>query len=694
MKIRAWVLAVVLLAGAERAAGASHEVLYGPPPAWVKPPPAPTASATPAGAPVRIIYSDQQTRLDSGGDETYAAYRMKILTPQALSAGNIAATWNPSSDDLTVNVLKIFRGDTVIDVLATTKFQVIQRENNLDYNMLDGQLTATLQTPGLQVGDELEFAATIRRSDPVLGQRSTGFMQMPLASTLGAHRARLVWTDPKTVRWRASPDLGESPLSDTNGQHELIFELRDPKSVVIADGAPARVNMRRNIEFSGFSSWADVSNLFEPLFEQASRLAPDSPVREEAAKIAGATSDPVQRAEAALKLVQDKIRYVYVGLNGGNYRPASADETWARRFGDCKAKTVLLMTLLRELGVSSEAVLVNPEGGDGADERLPTPFAFDHVLVRATIGAKTYWLDGTRLGDEHLSTLPAPTFRWALPVRSGPVTLEAVPAEPLSLPQLIEVTTIDASAGFGVPAKVEVEEVLRGDGVFQMKSQLSGLSPEDAERAEKAYWRQQATWFEPGAVSWRYDEAQSLVVLKVTGQGRLDWDGDDQDGRSYQIPGAGFTPPNEFRRPAEQDQAAPWVTGFPRFRCWVTTIKLPATTSKWKWDYGSSPVNLRMGGVAYWRQASLQADVMRTVMSSNVYLPEITAAQAREVNSRLPSFDNKISTVFQRENTRAPVRGAAQAAGPQSTSDAPPIDWTGPAPACSAPASTTASVTR
>ena len=37
---------------------------------------------------------------------------------------------------------------------------------------------------------------------------------------------------------------------------------------------------------------------------------------------------------------EDKPACVYVGLDGGNYRPAAADDTWHRRFGDCKAKTV------------------------------------------------------------------------------------------------------------------------------------------------------------------------------------------------------------------------------------------------------------------------------------------------------------------------------------------------------------------
>lgn len=80
----------------------------------------------------------------------------------------------------------------------------------------------------------------------------------------------------------------------------------------------------------------------------------------------------MDRAAAALKLVQQDVRYIYIGLNGGNLSPATAEETWQRRYGDCKAKTVLLLALLRELGIEAEAVLVNNSGADdGLDERLP-----------------------------------------------------------------------------------------------------------------------------------------------------------------------------------------------------------------------------------------------------------------------------------------------------------------------------------
>lgn len=620
---------------------------YAAPPTWLRPAPTPTSAPSPDGLPVRVVFFDEQTRAGEGGVDIYSNYRLKVLTPPGLEVGNLTRSWNPSTDDLVVHSLKIIRGGHVIDVLAKNKFRVIERENNLAYAMLDGTLTATLQVPGLQVGDELEFATTLRRRDPTFGGNVSGGIVLPAVGGPGVYRVRLVWPKGEALSWRATPDLGPLTVQTRGPEREIVDELRDPTTSPLADGAPARFNIRRLVEFSEFRTWGDVAHALWPVFASAETLAPTSPIRAEVAKIASSAADPAARAEAALQLVQDRVRYVFVGLDGGAYRPATADETWSRRFGDCKAKTVLLIALLRQLGIESEAVLVNSAGGDGLDKRLPTPAAFDHVLVRIQIEGKTYWLDGTRQGDRRLTALPPAPSRWSLALREGPTDLAAITAEPPILPQQSIVLDVDASAGFTVPAKVREERAIRGDGVWATRTQLSSLSAEDAQRAVKAYIHEDEPWIDPATASWRYDEVQGTLILVITGEARPAWQGNDQNGHSLAVYNAGFAPPSELKRPKEQDQAAPWLTEFPDYKRWTTIIRLPPSTAKWQWSYSALPSNVRLGGVSYQREASLTDGVLRTTMSRRVYLSEITPDQAQEVNDGIASFDNNVSQVYQ-----------------------------------------------
>jgi hypothetical protein len=70
-----------------------------------------------------------------------------------------------------------------------------------------------------------------------------------------------------------------------------------------------------------------------------------------------------------------------------------------RRYGDCKDKSLLLMTILDELKIPSKIVLLQVGRRHGLEKVLPSPQMFDHAILRATVDGKNYYLDPTRLGQ-------------------------------------------------------------------------------------------------------------------------------------------------------------------------------------------------------------------------------------------------------------------------------------------------------
>jgi hypothetical protein len=651
---------------------ASNEVRYAAAPNWTIPVPVPTDAVTPPGASVRIKYQDFQVYAGPNGSEYFTATRLSILKPEGLAAGNIQLAWSSDAGDATMHFLRIIRDGKTINVLDAAKFQVLRREEDLENAVLNGKLTAVLQVPGLQVGDDIEFAATVRHKDPTLGDHFSGVMQLTPGGTPGAFRARVVWPQARRVNWRTSRDLPPVQEAARGSVKEVVVELRDPSAAVGTRGAPDRFNIRRLVEFTDFDSWREVSARIWPLYDKAAVLPRGSPVRQEVARIAAATQDPQRRAEAALQLVESQIRYVYVGLDGGNLTPATVADTWTRRFGDCKAKTVLLLAMLRELGIEAEPVLVQTPGGDGLDERLPSPGQFDHVLVRARIAGTLHWLDGTRLGDISLAGVPVPNYRWVLPLRNGGADIEAIPPVSPVAPDLISVLEIDASGGFRERANVRAQTIIRGDEGYALQVQLSAMTPADAERGLRSYWQQGNNWIEVDTARWTFDEAGRVLRLLITGTAKLEWTGDEANGRDLNIPGAGFTPPAEYRRPKDEDQSAPWVTEYPGYRCWATSIRLPPATARWLWDYRANPVDLKMGGLTYWRVSDMREGVVRTVMSRRNDVPEISAEEARQVNDKVDKdFDNNISQVFQIARGKATKAHPALPAAP-FTAD---TDW-------------------
>ena len=180
----------------------------------------------------------------------------------------------------------------------------------------------------------------------------------------------------------------------------------------------------------------------------------------------------------ALQLVQDEVSYLLNGLNGGNYLPQSAEETWAIRYGDCKAKSVLLLAMLRHMGIEAEVVLVAAQGGDAVPELLPLPLSFNHMIVRAQVDGRDYWLDGTSAATRLANLEDVPPFFWALPLRPGGTGLLPMEQRDPAVPQVAAVVTIDHSAGADFPALFEMEMEISGPGGAPLRAMIDADDPD------------------------------------------------------------------------------------------------------------------------------------------------------------------------------------------------------------------------
>lgn len=382
---------------------------------------------------------------------------------------------------------------------------------------------------------------------------------------------RLVWPKGMSVRWRATNGLGDPKIISTGNEVEALLSFTANDTPNRPANAPARFNPERVFSVSDLPDWAAVAARFAPLYAKAATLAPDSPMLAEVAKIKAATSDPARRATMALKLVQDEVRYLYLGIDLGNLVPATADLTWSRRFGDCKGKTTLLLALLRALDIDAEPAPISTQRGDGLEQELPVIALFDHVLVRAVIGGKTYWLDGTRLGDRAIDTLAVPDYRWALPLRATGAALIALEPAALQKPQIKTVVELKAARGILAPVHAEVTRRIRGDLGLTFKLQLAAMSPGDFDRELKAYWKMEIDAIEPDAVEARFDEESGEEVLTMGGKAKLEW-----DGNGLEPEGSSLGWDSKLERKPGLFADAPVAIAYPYWRSTKVIVGLPS----------------------------------------------------------------------------------------------------------------------
>ncbi len=225
IRVAACALALTLVGGA--LARAENAPLYQPQPAWVKPIPIPS-DVKPSGAAGEMLLWSVQDRLAPDDDESFIEQAIRINAPEGLAqADKLTLTWNPLTDTLAIHRARILRGDRVIDLLADgRKFTVLRRETNLEAAMIDGQLTATLQPEGVQVGDVIDLAYTLTRREPALAGHSEGGGFVGHAGTVGRLYVRTLWPAGKPFHSWKTDDLPPLMPVTRDGWTEIAFDQR------------------------------------------------------------------------------------------------------------------------------------------------------------------------------------------------------------------------------------------------------------------------------------------------------------------------------------------------------------------------------------------------------------------------------------------------------------------------------------
>jgi len=629
MKLETPAIALAAAALVATPAHAGEKVLFGKPPAWVVEHPAGTEPSQSGNLPVEFLQVDTQDRFEGQTETTFTLVRMKFLASQGLQAGNLSYSWEPDKGDLTVNRVLIHRGDKTIDVLGEGQtFTVLRREQGLEQAMLDGSLTANMFPEGLQVGDVLEAAVTITRTDPVVGNHAEARFG-PLNFPAGRIDLSVQWPVGRTMSLASSPDMPQWARAKADGFETATISLQDVKPLVPPSGAPDRYKLIRMAQVSDYQSWDQVAAVNVPLYAKASVIPADGPLRAEIDKIRAADKDPAARAEAALQLVQNRIRYVALEMGAGGLVPADAATTWSRRYGDCKAKTALLIGILRELGIEAEPVVVNTGIGDAIASRLPAVGLFDHILVRATIAGKTYWLDGTRTGDTSLARLKVPNFSWGLPIRKGVTGLVRMVPPPLEQPESDLAIDFDASAGGRGPVPARLELTLRGDDAIGTNQALDALVGNARQEALRKYWRGRFDFIDPQTFDISFDQRKGELHLTMQGTATLDW----KDGW-YETDETGVGYRADFSRAPGVEHDAPFAVAYPIFEHTRETILLPpGFTGKVTSD--KTDVDETIGGFEYHRHATLTGNKFVVERSERSLVPEIAYSEAVAAQKRL-----------------------------------------------------------
>jgi transglutaminase-like putative cysteine protease len=314
--------------------------------------------------------------------------------------GQFGISFVPAYQKMLLHRVAILRGSEVLDRTATVNTRLLEREAGLENGMYGGATTVQLLLEDVRVGDTLWITYTVEGQNPVFGKMWSDSFPWDSSSPAELRRLTVIHPRNRPIHWRLLGDFKPTPVTpviEQIGPNERItFSEHGVPAIEYEPSTPSDFISHRTLQLSEYSSWNEVAAWGSNLFP----AQPPSPAMTALVRQFSQHADPLDRASAALHWVQDEIRYFSVSMGENSHRPQLPDVVLKRRYGDCKDKTLLLVSLLGQMGIKAIPVLVNASASQLPAKVLPSPAWFDHVIAQIEVDGEIYFVDPTRNGEK------------------------------------------------------------------------------------------------------------------------------------------------------------------------------------------------------------------------------------------------------------------------------------------------------
>lgn len=326
--------------------------------------------------------------------EMYSHYAIDVVTAGGISsASEISIAYDTSYQEVQFHGLYVWRDGVRIDRTSNLSFEFLRNEQHLASKLYTGMITAYEVLEDIRKGDRIEYSYTVVGDNPIFNGRVYQLLPLESANPIDRLFIRVLRTPISDFRsfCNSCDSLGLREIEE-NGL--IVIEL-DKLNIPAADyeeSIPPWHMPYPYLSVSGFKDWRQVHTWAEEVFKVDQQ--PD------VAALAKTLSQKHQTKEdqikAAISHVQNNIRYMGMEDGIGSIKPFPPDRVLKQGFGDCKDKSLLLTSLLQELGIEQAyPALVNTYIGKGVALMLPGAQAFNHCIVHFYHGGREYWIDPT-----------------------------------------------------------------------------------------------------------------------------------------------------------------------------------------------------------------------------------------------------------------------------------------------------------
>jgi transglutaminase-like putative cysteine protease len=454
-----------------------------------------------------MLLDDGVVRLERDGRSTYTLRQVvQILTADGVEDWGEQSLWyTPERERARINWMRVLDRDGKIlrDGPAHQQESAPQVEPGAPVYSDRRAIQAT--AGGLAPGTLIDYSFTREIVRPWL----TGdvLYRWYLNGLSPIRRSRFTLDTPGDLEVRVVETNLRAAATDTiaGGRRIRTWAVADIPAVEDEQFAGTPNDVVAKISVAGNLSWHDVAAWYDSVLADRYVLTPEV-VAALADQLRGAaTLDDSLRA--AYRWVAQDFRYVSLSLGDGGYVPRLPQEVYQTRFGDCKDKAVLFVSLARRLGVDAYPVLAYTDGS--VDSLLPTLKQFDHVIAAVMRGGRIEYVDATsplRPYGELPAALQHDVGLALAGDRAGLVVLPATPSDHNRYEE-------EVVGSLGVDGRFvgRVTVSARGTEQYELRARFADIDAQDAKARDETLRRYALSVYESAVVdSARYSDGRDL----------------------------------------------------------------------------------------------------------------------------------------------------------------------------------------
>ncbi len=297
--------------------------------------------------------------------------------------------YSPDRQEVRILKARVLRPDGEI----VERYDEDDRSVNRSYKLYHDYRVHVVDFPDLQPGDvvELQYRLDDIAADNLFSDYFGNLSMMQGAVPI--RDMQLVYLIPKEKPlYYNHPALKPEPqIQQLDGLIEYNWHVTDIPKIRYEAASPPQVEIADYLHVSTFKDIDALGNWYWGLIKE--QFVPKEALKKKAREITADLSDPLEKIKAIYAWVVQNTRYVGLEFGIHSFKPYQVNQIYERKFGDCKDKATLMITLLREAGIRAWMTIIRTSNLGQIATYPPSLAMFNHAIVY--LPDYDLYLDGT-----------------------------------------------------------------------------------------------------------------------------------------------------------------------------------------------------------------------------------------------------------------------------------------------------------